>query len=399
MSKVFRVALVAALIAAFGLGAGQWTQQAQAQLGDLCIVFDVAGPGDLSFNDSAILGANRAAEEFGFGLQFIENASTDDFLPNLISLAESGECALIAGIGFLLGDALNIVAQDFPEQNFMIIDSVVDQPNMQSVLFDAHTGSALVGALVQQINEEVRGQSEGGVGVVFGIPIPVLFEFECGFYWGVRWADNGRDNAFDQGDFAKTTRIDINYTGAFDDPALGREAAQTFLGQGFSALYNVAGQTGAGMVSAVADFGRERGRETGPPVAIGVDSVQDFLEGGGFVLTSMLKRVDQGVFLAAQDIANGTFEAGITRLGIDDGAIGLSTVDDLDDFVSIGVDAGVLNEEDIPAIKARNTGLREVFSNAFAQAEALKAAIQAGEADIPLASDDDAIQSCRATYN
>jgi len=174
MSNVLRVVLVAVLIATFGLTSGQLTHNAQAQAGDICVVFDVAGPGDLSFNDSAILGANRAAAELGFGTQFIENASTDDFLPNLTAASDSGECALIAAIGFLLGDALNQVAAAFPDQNYLIIDSVVDQPNVQSVLFDAHVGSALVGALAVNVNNQVRGQAAGGAAIVLGIPIPVL---------------------------------------------------------------------------------------------------------------------------------------------------------------------------------------------------------------------------------
>lgn len=399
MSNVFRVVLVALLIATFGLTSNSLSHNAQAQLGDICVVFDVAGPGDLSFNDSAILGANRAAAELGFGTQFIENASTDDFLPNLTAASESGECALIAAIGFLLGDALNQVSAAFPDQDYLIIDSVVDQPNVQSVLFDAHVGSALVGALAVNVNNQSRGDTAGGAAIVLGIPIPVLFEFECGFYYGARWADNGGNNGFDGGDFAKTTPLAINYTGSFIDPALGREAADTFLNEGFNVLYNVAGGTGAGMISAVGDFLDARGRDQGPPVAIGVDSVQDYLGGGGVVLTSMLKRVDQGVFQGAAAISDGSFTGGIISLGLTDGGIALSTPEDLDAFVSIGVAAGVLDEADVPTIKARNEGLRTVFIDAFAVAAELEAAILAGDVTVPQASDNDAIEACRATYN
>lgn len=400
MSKVFRVALIAVVISAVAISSGHWAQRVQAQLGDICVVFDVTGPGDLSFNDMAALGASSAAEQFGFGVKLIENASTDDFLPNLRALSEGGECALIAAIGFLLGDALTTASQEFPDQAYVIIDSVVDQPNVQSVLYAMNDGSALVGALAAQINARTKSEgSAGGAGIVLGIEIPVLTEFECGYYWGVRWTDNGFNNDFDEGDIVKTTPISAPYTGVFDDPAKGQAATEALLAQGFQVIYQAAGLTGRGVITAVANAINAAGADTGPPFAIGVDADQDYLSGGGVVIASAMKRVDRGVFQAAEAVANGTFSGGITTLGLDTRGVAVSTPGDFDLFLGIGIDAGVFTEADRDPFFGRHTGLREEFAAEFDKMDELAAAIASGEVTIPLASSPDQINDCRAKFN
>ncbi len=403
MSKAFRSLLVVVLVATLGVLSSSLVP-VMGQANKLCIVFDIGGRGDLSFNDMAALGGSQAAADFGLQLVEQQSATEADYLPNLRTLSESGECVLIAAIGFLLSDAVTAVADEFPEQNFAIIDGFVLKDNVQAVLYQEHLGSALVGALGALVNQRVAPQgSAGGVGVVLGIEIPILWRFECGYKAGVRWVDNGFDNGvFDISSAvaSKSTPIPFVYTGSFNDPALGQSAAEAQLAQGAQVIYNVAGLTGRGMITAVANAGRARGRETCPPFAVGVDANQDYLEGGGFVLASMMKRVDTGVFQAAAAAANGTFAGGVVVLGLADGGISVSTLGDFETFLQLGVDAGEIDADDSTLLKGRAEANRSLYSEEFAQMAVLQAAIAAGDVEVVDAfAGQDVIDQCRAAYD
>lgn len=401
MPKALRAVLVVAVVAAIGLFSGS-VIPALGQGTQLCIVFDIGGRGDLSFNDMAALGGSRAAAQFGLQLVEQQSATEADYLPNLRTLSESGNCALIVGIGFLLSDAVAAVADEFPNQKFAIIDGFVLKDNVQAVLYTENTGSALVGALGALINQRVKPEgSAGGVGVVLGIEIPILWRFECGYKAGVRWVDSGFDNSvFDINQVVanKTTPIPFVYTGSFNDPALGQSAGEAMLAQGAQVIYNVAGLTGRGMITAVANAGRALGRETGPPYAIGVDADQDYLEGGGFVVASMMKRVDQGVFLAAQDAASGTFAGGVRVLGLAEGGISVSTLDDFDSFLQLGIDAGEINANDRDVLFGRAQSNRLIFTEEFAKVAELQSLIANGTVTVHDAFGS-GIEQCRLAYD
>ena len=88
--------------------------------------------------------------------------------------------------GFSWASALEPVAQDYPEIDFTIIDMVVDQPNVRSIVFKEQEGSYLVGMLAGMKSES------GTVGFVGGMEIPLIGKFECGYVGGVMAADEER---------------------------------------------------------------------------------------------------------------------------------------------------------------------------------------------------------------
>ncbi len=368
--------------------------------GKLCIVYDVGGRGDLSFNDMAALGGDRARRELGLELLEVQSATEADYAPNLRRLARSGDCLLIVSVGFLLTDATAQAADEFPDQLFAIIDGFVpDKPNVLSILFKEHEGSALAGALAAAVAKRVGADA---VGIVLGIEIPVLWRFEIGYKWGVRWVDNEFDPAFGQREtIAKRTKILWVYTGSFNDPARGKTAAETQLAQGAMVIYNVAGATGLGIFEAVEAIGKSAGRETGPPFAIGVDADQDHIK-PGFILASMMKRVDRGVFEAARLAQQGLLReriqelGGVLTLGLADGGVGLSRLEDLDTFLQLAIEAGQLSPDRRSEIFAKILKVRLNFAEAFGVAEALAGLIRSGEVEIPDASAQEALTEWRA---
>lgn len=289
--KKARILLAVGLVLSLLLVFGQTGFAADFKVG---MVTDVGGLGDQSFNDAAWRGLQKAEEEFGIEITVVESSTMNDYVPNLISLAEQGY-DMVWAIGFLMTDALNEVAAMYPDTTFGIIDAVVDQPNVASVTFEEHEGSYLVGVIAGLMTEKDK------VGFIGGMEMPLIEKFEAGFVAGVKAVNKEAD-------------VVIGYTGAFDDPGAGKELALTQFNQGADIIYHASGACGIGVIKAAAEKGL---------YAIGVDSPQAHLAPYN-VLTSMLKRVDVAVYNEVKALYEGTFEPGHKVYGLDKDGVGYS---------------------------------------------------------------------------
>jgi basic membrane protein A len=358
--------------------------------GTIYVIYDIGGRGDLSFNDMAYLGASRAAKDFGLGLKEVQSKTQDDYVPNLRAVAKSGDAVIAVAVGFLMTDAVKQVSQEFPNVKFAIIDGYIpDRPNVLSILFREHEGSALVGALAALTAYYYNCTK---VGIVLGMEIPVLWKFEIGYAYGVRWAER-----FIKQKFGKDVKFDILYvyTGSFDDPARGKQAAEVMLAQGVCVIYQAAGATGLGVFEAVAEAGKRAGRTMGPPFAIGVDANQDYIK-PGFILASMMKRVDVGVYTAAKMAVEGSFKGGVLELGIEEGGISVSTLDDLSQFLEIGIRAGAVKESDAQNIINTVKEMRSKIPTWIWEAvDKLKQDIVSGAEKVPLPTAQDQVVRLR----
>ncbi len=368
------------------------TQPAQTTKpkGNIYVIYDIGGRGDLSFNDMAYLGASRAAKDFGLGLKEVQSKTQDDYVPNLRAVVKSGDAVIAVAVGFLMTDAVKQVSQEFPTVKFAIIDGYIpDRPNVLSVLYRENEGSALVGALAALA---AYYHNCTRVGIVLGMEIPVLWKFEIGYAYGVRWAER-----YIRQKFGKDVRFDILYvyTGSFNDPAKGKQAAEVMLTQGVCVIYQAAGATGLGVFEAVAEAGKRAGRSMGPPFAIGVDADQDYIK-PGFILASMMKRVDVGVYEATKRVVEGTFQGGVLELGLKEGGVSVSTLDDLAQFLEIGIRAGAVKESDaqsiINAVKDMRSKIPQWIWEAVDQ---FKQDIIAGREKVPLPTTQDQVVQLR----
>lgn len=320
----------------------------------IAVVSDIGGRGDLSFNDMAFKGGGEAEKAFGVQMVELISKSEADYVPNLETAAKDKDVILVVGVGFLLTDAITDVAKRYPDQNFAIIDGFVPgMANVMSILYEEHKGSAIVGAIAALVAAQYGYKY---VGVVLGIEIPVLWKFEIGYKWGVDWALKWYQSKFGKpapvisGTPIKN-RVLWTYTGTFSDVTKGYEAAKAMYAKGAVATYNVAGPLGLGLNQAVQEIATQKSLTSGPPFWIGVDANQDWIN-PGFVLCSMMKRVDKGVFFATQLVIEGKFRqvvadnGGIVTLGIgtkisgiDITGISVSTLADLDEFIAMGTEA------------------------------------------------------------
>lgn len=262
------------------------------------IIFDLGGKFDKSFNEAAYTGAERFREETGVEYREFELQSEAQREQALRRFAQQGNNPVVV-TGFAYASALETVAPEFPDTNFVIVDMVVEQPNVRSVVFNEHEGSYLVGVLAAMASES------GTVGFVGGMDIPLIRKFACGYVQGVKSVN-------------PDATVIQNMTGttgaAWNDPVKGGELTMAQIEAGADVIYHAAGGTGRGVLQAAADAGK---------LGIGVDSNQNHMQPGS-VLTSMLKRVDIAVYDAFSDVKNGTFEPGFMALGLAEEGVGWS---------------------------------------------------------------------------
>jgi len=391
--RMFRIKLATLLIALFALVGGPFLGTASAA-GKIALVTDLGGRGDLSFNDMGFKGADEAAAEFGLELITIQSNSGTDYLPNLQNAARTGDFDIIVGVGFLLADAMAEVCDQFPDQNFAIIDVTwLGKPNLMEIGYEENKGSALVGALGAMVAAHYGYDK---IGAVLGIEIPVLYKFEAGYRYGMHWGN---------AKYAEVTgkKADVgllwSYTGTFSDIAKGKAATEAMLAQGAGLVYNVAGPLGIGDLEAITEHLEAQGKSAGPPFMIGVDANQDWMGDGERVLASMMKRVDFGVYSAVESVVNGTFKGGVVILGPNNGGIAMSGSQDLADFISFGIGGGAISESDRGPITENWNAMRAAGPGwIWDSVDELSVKIGSGDVVIPCGWCADTIDQIRADY-
>jgi basic membrane protein A len=268
------------------------------------IVFDIGGKDDRSFNAAAWQGVQRAAKDLPIVLRDVEPGDPTSIEPAMRAFAERSY-NLIIGIGFAQTPQIEAVAKDYPNLNFAIVDGVSQLPNVASLIFKEHEGSYLVGMIA------ARTSRTATLGFVGGMDIPLIHKFEVGFEEGAKSVN-------------PQIRVIPNYVGvtdtAWNDPVKGKDLARTQIEKGADVIFAAAGNSGLGAFDAVEQYGKDnQGRAQ--RFVIGVDSNQNWVK-PGFVLTSMVKRVDNAVYQIVQDRVANRATGGIHVYGLDNEGIG-----------------------------------------------------------------------------
>jgi len=279
------------------------------------VIFDTGGKFDKSFNEAAYNGAEKFKKESGVSYAEFEITNESQREQSLRKLAQRGATVIVA-TGFAQAPALKTVAAEFPKVKFVIIDDVVDLPNVQSVVFKEHEGSFLVGVLAAMASKT------GKVGFVGGMDIPLIRKFACGYVQGVKYV-NPQAEVFQ------------NMTGttgdAWNDPTKGGELARSQFDRGADVVYAAAGGTGLGVYQAAKDAGK---------LAIGVDSNQNYIQ-PGTMLTSMMKRVDLATYNAFKTAQDGTWKPGLQELGLKEEGVGWALDDNNKPLITADMQAKV----------------------------------------------------------
>jgi basic membrane protein A len=294
------------------------------------LAYDIGGRGDKSFNDAAAAGLDKAKTDLNIEANELEaniNETENDKYARLKLLCQGGYNPVIA-VGFVYAGVdpatgpVAKAAKDCPNTSFAIIDSVVDAPNVGSLVFAEEQGSFLVGAAA------ALKSTTGHIGFVGGCKVDLIGKFEAGYIAGAKAVK-------------PDIKVDVNYLSTvadrcsgFNDPAKGKTAAAGMYDGGADVVYQAAGGSGTGVFQAA----KEKGKK-----AIGVDSDQYNTVDAAIrdvIITSMLKRVDTAVFEFVKAHASGSPLKGIQVFDLKRDGVGYSTsggfVDDikaqLDDY-------------------------------------------------------------------
>ena len=270
------------------------------------IVFDIGGKNDRSFNAAAWEGVKRAEQELPICLYDVEPGNPTSIEPAMRAFAEKG-FDLIVGVGFAQGPILKRVATDYPGIKFAIVDGVIfeddgktPKSNVASLVFREHEGSYLVGMIAAEKSKT------GVLGFLGGMDIPLIHRFQKGY---------------EEGAHAVNPKITViaNYVGvtdgAWNNPGKGKELALAQIEKGADVIFTAAGNSGLGAFDAVEQYGKNEQGEANRFV-IGVDSNQNAVK-PGFVLTSMVKRVDIAVYDVVKEVLGGQFKGGFHTFGLD----------------------------------------------------------------------------------
>jgi basic membrane protein A and related proteins len=278
---------------ACNMGARSEADKAKVHVG---IVFDIGGKDDRSFNASAWEGVKRAAKDFPIVLRDVEPGDPTSVEPAIRAFAERNY-DLVIGVGFEQMPVVERVAKDYPNVNFVIIDGVIDLPNVTSLVFKEHQGSFLVGMIAA-----MKSQT-GTVGFIGGMDIPLIHKFATGYAEGAR-SVNPKINVIE------------NYVGvtpaAWNNPGQGKELAIAQISKGADVIFTAAGNSGLGAFDAA---------EQNKKFVIGVDSNQNWVK-PGYVLTSMVKRIDNAVYQIVKDRVENNFKNGVHVYGLENEGVG-----------------------------------------------------------------------------
>ncbi|QQS32622.1 MAG: BMP family ABC transporter substrate-binding protein [Acidobacteriota bacterium] len=270
------------------------------------IVFDIGGKNDRSFNAAAWEGVQRAERDLPICLYDVEPGNPTSIEPAMRAFAEKN-FDLIIGVGFAQGPIMQKVAVDYPNIRFAIVDGVIFDKdgktplqNVASLVFHEHEGSYLVGMIAASKSKT------GTLGFIGGMDIPLIHRFAKGYEEG---AKSVNPNA----------KVIINYVGvtdhAWNNPGKGKELSLAQIEKGADIIFTAAGNSGLGAFDAVEQYGRNAQGEANKFV-IGVDSNQNAVK-PGFVLTSMVKRVDNAVYDVVKEVLEGRFQGGFHVFGLD----------------------------------------------------------------------------------
>src|SRR5438874_4495090 len=313
-----RLLLISLLVCALLLAGTSCRQETRAdERGKIHvgIVFDIGGKDDRSFNAAAWQGVQRAAKDFPIVLRDVEPGNPVSIEPAMRAFAERGY-DLIIGVGFAQAPIMDVVAKDYPGINFAIVDGASQLPNVASLVFKEHEGSYLVGVIA------ARESRTGTLGFIGGMDIGLIHRFAVGYEEGAKAVN-------------PNARVIVNYVGvtdtAWNNPGKGKELALAQIGKGADVIFTAAGNSGLGAFDAVEQAGKLDGRAT--HFVIGVDSNQNMVK-PGFVLTSMVKRVDNAVYSIVQDVVNGKFQAGFHVYGLDKDGVGYAMDENNKDLVT-----------------------------------------------------------------
>ena len=261
------------------------------------LISDIGKFNDKGFNQLQLQGLNRAVKVLHVKKIALQSNSSSEYVPNMTTAIRQGANIVIAA-GYLMAGDLGNEAQQFPKIHFAITDDFVssstgdfkgkDVHNLEGLTYATNENSYLIGCMAALVTKHDKAKQV--IGAVMGIKIPPVDIFFAGYQAGAKKCVPG-------------TKILSGYSNNFVAQDLCKNLAQDQIKADAHVIFAIAGGCGLGALSAAKDAGLW---------GIGVDKDQSFL--GSYILTSAVKRVDNGVFNAIRAAKSGKFKGGSNLL-------------------------------------------------------------------------------------
>ncbi len=294
------------------------------------MVADVGGINDESFNQSAWEGLQKAKKDLGIEIKVIESKQQSDYIQNIETMVDDG-MDLIIGVGYTMAEDIKTEANNYPEQQFAIIDETYEDipKNVTPILFRENEAAYLTGLIAGRITKTNQ------VGFIGGMDSAVVNRFEYGYKYGVNEAN-------------KDAQIKTQYAGTFGDAAKGKSIANQMYSGGADIILSAAGGTGLGAIESAKEQNK---------YAIGVDMDQSKLAPDN-VLTSALKKVNVGVYDTVKAFVDGSLKGGETKIyGLKQDGVGIPettknlVTQDILDYVNSQIEKVKSGDIKVPSTK------------------------------------------------
>lgn len=273
---------------------GKAVPEEEAAQFKVSMVTDQNGIDDRSFNQSAWEGMEKWAESHNFtedSINYYQSGQESNYIPNL-NTAIQDEADIIYAIGFSLEEALTEIASQNPEQNFGLVDGVIDLDNVVSITFADNEASYLAGVAAALTSKT------GKIGFVGGLQAPSILKFQAGYEAGAKSVN-------------PDIQVDVQFAESFSDAGAAQQIASAMFANEIDVIFHAAGNAGNG-VNTEARNQLEAGAKEDIWV-IGADrdqSEEGEWDGGNFMLTSTLKELGRAIENESNDVMAGNFHGG-----------------------------------------------------------------------------------------
>ena len=304
--------------------ASDTTSSAPASTASLkaCMVLDVGGVDDHSFNQSSWAGmqaANKANSNIK--ISYIPSASQNDYVPNLTAETNKG-CDTVIAVGGLMGTAVAKISKKNPDQQYAEIDSPSSGKNVYGLQYNTAQGGFLGGYLAAAMSKT------GKVATYGGLNIPPVTIYMDGFWEGVQYYNQQKGKNVQVLGWDEKNQKGGTFANSFTDSNKGKQITQQFQQQGADVVFPVAGGTGIGSAAAAAASGGQLS-----VIWVDTDGCESVPQYCKYFLTSVTKNLADSVQEYVTQAAAGTFPKGNYIGTLDNNGTGLAPFHDFDSKV------------------------------------------------------------------
>ncbi|NYH44892.1 basic membrane protein A [Micromonospora jinlongensis] len=257
-----------------------------------CMVTDVGGIDDKSFNTSAWKGLEEAkAANSNIETKFVASKAEADYEPNLTQYVNQ-KCDFILAVGGLMANATSKIAKANPNQVFGIVDANPGDANVYPMQFDTAQAAFQAGYLA-------AGMSKSGkVGTYGGLPIPPVTIFMDGFVDGVTYYNTTKKKNVQALGWNKETQKG-SFTNDFAKQDEGKKVSDALVAQGADIIMPVAGGAGLGTTAAAKASGGKYST-----IWVDVDGCESTPDCSA-IITTVVKNIPEAVKEAVLKAAGG----------------------------------------------------------------------------------------------